>query len=506
MIAGSPRRHLATWVAGTARNGPTCASKGSKSRSRADAGEDEPEAYPPAGLVGNGASGPASLPAEAALAPRRYVVRGTGRWRVRAAPSMSSEALGTIAAGTVVVGYEVQGMDGGASSSSRKPAHTLSSTASFAALWVSVMQFEEKEQMGVQMKLQVADRAMFCLRRNHSGFGLYEVGVEPLEGPLVMLSDGLSSELRHEIKEASVARANRSSDVSFTWKLLGVAESITRFMTQEPASAEDLDYNGSSTVRRRPEHVFEARQREQLKEAAETLKEAVLKIISKLPAEGDAMAGLPKETQWRFARLYASLQATTAPSRPLVVKPGDLPWGEGDPAALDAGDPDATDQAALPFAGKAADLAQFVVFCNRMRRPDGWPQLSSGVKQDVIKFSMDCSRELENHARAIGKEGAGRGAAVAGSPRAAVAGSPRAAVVGSPPSTSRATASGLVPPLQALRRPSVTPDTGANDMDEELPTPATQRLPQGRWSERSSASQPVQPLLPPPRSRSSYML
>merc|ERR1719341_667951 len=66
------------------------------------------------------------------------------------------------------------------------------------ALWVHVVRFEAQEPMGVsEIKRDLASGgALFCLRRNALGYGLYEEGVESVDGPLLLLTDRMSLELR----------------------------------------------------------------------------------------------------------------------------------------------------------------------------------------------------------------------------------------------------------------------------------------------------------------------
>lgn len=365
-------------------------------------------------------------------APRRYMVRCEGRWRVRSDPSMNSKVLGTIANGTIVVGNDAHDAEAGAaafvppaaraaplrlsSGSGVEGGHTISS------LWVVVEQFEAQAPMGVsEIKRDTASGgAMYCLRRNALGYGLYEIGVEPMEGSLVTLPEELNSELRSDAQQAA---ADRSEDVSFTWKLLGAAESFTRFMSQQMSAEGGANLDVKGPVKRRPEEAFEAKQREQLKKASVNLRKVVLKIVSKVQPHEDATAGLPKETRRRFARLRSSLIAASSACRPLVVLPT---TGENSspsnssgsviaaaaapppaPARHSGGYPAALDQAPqshLP--GDAADLNQFVDFCSRMERPGGWPELNTEVKQEVIRFSCEFCRELEDYARVLGKDAA----------------------------------------------------------------------------------------------------
>merc|ERR1712217_44670 len=160
-------------------------------------------------------------------------------------------------------------------------------------------------------------------------------------------------------------------------------------------------------VRRRPEEVFEVRQREQLKKAAGSLKKAVQKIISKAgDSPRDLTAGLPKEVGRRFHRLRASL-ATSAVT-PLVVaahqrsqasQSAAIPCAASAPLAAAA----TATGVAQAAEGSVADLEQFVELCTRLERTGGWPELSNELRLEVTNFSTKHTKDLEDHARFLGK-------------------------------------------------------------------------------------------------------
>lgn len=349
---------------------------------------------------------------------RRHLVRCEGRWRVRSAPSMSSKVIGTIANGTIVLARDEPPDDGsgGSGGVSKKPAAIrLPPNGNvdpdvISSLWVRVVRFETQEPTGVsEIKRDTASGgAMFCLRRNALGYGLYEVDVEPLEGPLVTLPENLSSELRSDAQRAA---ADKSEDVSLTWKLLGAAESFGRFFSHSMSATDEtggINKEIRAPVKRRPEEVFEARQREQLKKAAGNLKKATQKLVDiakgadgSQQAQIDVTAGLPKQIIIRFARLRSSLATCATGATLIVAKP---PAASPNAAA-------ATSSSATPAASKlvpdsvTGDLERFIELCTRVERTGGWPELSNELRQEVINFAQKHVRDLEEHARVASKMG-----------------------------------------------------------------------------------------------------
>ncbi|CAE8623141.1 unnamed protein product [Polarella glacialis] len=388
--------------------------------------EDEPViAYPPAwqssenvgtvsstwndpGLTAYGSTGADSEPGQ-----KHFIVRCEGRWRVRSAPSLSSKVIGTIAHGTKVLGQDhylsgerpadavykpaaIRMPDGSAASPemSREAVHSISS------LWVRVLRLEAQEPLGIsEIKRDHATGGeLYCLRRNAMGYGLYEADIEPLEGPLITLPENLAVELRLDAQRAA---SDKSEDVSLTWKLLGAAESVGRFFSSMAGGDEDeggINEDMKPQARRRPEDVFEVKQREQLKKAAAGLRTPLLKLIHKASSEnvaasGDLLVGLPKEVGRRFARLRVNLVASSCSSSMLVVS--DI--SQASPAV-------SSDQKAALSSGPGAEgclveLQQFVQLLERAERTGGWADVSSELRQEVINFSTKYARDLEDYAR-----------------------------------------------------------------------------------------------------------
>jgi len=272
--------------------------------------------------------------------------------------------------------------------------------SAIGSLWVQVVRFEAQEVMGVsEIKRDTASGgALYCLRRNALGFGLYLSGFESIDGPLLTLPEQLSSELRSDAQRAA---ADKTEDVSLTWKLLGAAETVGRFFSQM-GTGSTVDEGGiqedmKPLQRRRPEEVFEVKQREQLKKAATSLRKATQKMIDKahVATTEDLTAGMPKDIGRRFARLRACL-ASQAGTSPLVV----MPYQPSAPATpVSSGD-------GCVVEGSVQDLQQFDSHLARLERTGGWPELSNDLRQELSNFSAKHTRDLESHARIIGKASA----------------------------------------------------------------------------------------------------
>lgn len=249
-----------------------------------------------------------------------------------------------------------------------------------AGLWVEVVRLEAQESYGVSdIKRDMSSGGgMYCLRRNALGYGLYEIGVENLDGPLVTLSEDLTTELRSDAQRATV---DRQDDVSLTWKILGAADSLSSWMERlgpSPAGAgvtEDL----KSTMRRRPDDVFETKQREQLRAAAASLKSACIKLLEARPT--DCASSFPRDLRPRFARLRAALfeAATSVP----VVRSSECP-----------------ESAETPYG--SGEVPEFIEVLAHIEKTGGWLEMSSGLRSEVIAFSRH-AREIESHALELAK-------------------------------------------------------------------------------------------------------
>eukprot|EP00930_Biecheleria_cincta_P020678 TRINITY_DN15493_c0_g3_i1.p1 TRINITY_DN15493_c0_g3~~TRINITY_DN15493_c0_g3_i1.p1 ORF type:complete len:500 (+),score=88.73 TRINITY_DN15493_c0_g3_i1:150-1649(+) len=338
---------------------------------------------------------------------KRFTVRCEGRWRVRSAPSLSSKVVGTISSGTIVVG-DICPTEGVNPLTSRPfapeefdihPPEIAEAMRSITALWVQVTRFEAQEPLGVsEIRHDSASGGrLYCLRRNAMGYGLYQSDVEPMQGPLVNLPDNLAVELRLDAQKAS---SDKSEDVSLTWKLLGAAESFGRLF----GSSNDSDEGGINEdikpiARRRPEDMFEVKQRDQLKKAANSLRTPLEKLLAKAKEENadhiDLLNGLPIEVRRRFARVRASLNASSSSSSNLVVPV--IPLEE--PKA------EVTDEPQTFAEGSSAELQNFVQLCERLERTGGWCGLGLELRTEMLNFSSKHSRDIYDYVRVCCKNG-----------------------------------------------------------------------------------------------------
>jgi len=326
--------------------------------------------------------------------PRQFTVRCEGRWRVRSAPSLNSKVIGSIAHGTIVFGEDEFPPGAPRSVEIPNPLPEGVSEAcvkSLNCLWVRVRTMEAKEVGGVsEIKHDTASGgAMFCLRRNALGYGLYETDIEPLDGALLLLPDDLASDLRGDAQRTNV---ERNEDVSLTWKILGAAENISKFFSSPETSDTVSGSSGElrAPLRKRPEELFEVKQRELLKKAARSLAYATTKLISSVgdrlgQKDGtDLTAILPKDARSRYARLRAALAAAAA------AMPG-----------TDESVPNTAAEAQQGQEGSRADLQCFAEHCSRIERTGGWPELKHEVRLEIISFDKSHYGDLQPSTAAI---------------------------------------------------------------------------------------------------------
>jgi len=334
--------------------------------------DDSAIAYPPAwstairSVEDEDPSSPSGL--------REFTVRCQGRWRVRNAPSLNSRVVGSVSSGTIVFGHNAV-MPG----TNQTPS---SASDSLNCLWVRVSRFESKEAGGVSeiRHDKASGGAMYCLRRNALGYGLYENGVESLEGPLIFLPEELATDLRDDAQRTNI---ERNEDVSLTWKLLSAADSFSRFFSPE-SGVDEMKL----PTKKRAEEIFEVKQRELLKKSAASLSSITTKITSaRSSASGreDLTAQLPKEVRGRYARLRSALAEASA----------NLPGtNEMEPSS-------ASGQAEIE--GCSAELQTFAAHCLRLERAGGWPELTHEVRQEIIHFTQRHLPDLESHARTLSR-------------------------------------------------------------------------------------------------------
>lgn len=357
---------------------------------------------------------------ELAAGHKRFSVRCEGRWRVRSAPSLSSKVIGTISNGTIVIGELAQSeflLQSGSvhtSMPTRTPVSGISVAdgGAIGSLWVRVHRFETEDPQGVsEIRRDAASGGvLYCLRRNALGYGLYELGVEPLDGALITLPEHLAAELRFDAQRAA---SDKTEDVSLTWKILGAAENLGRFFNQMGTAADEGGVNEDMKVqiRQRPDEVFEARQRDQLKKAAAALKKATQSIITKAgTSEADVLEGLPKEIARRFGRLRTQLAVSSECTSPLVLSPLQTQQQQSSPPSPTSptNSGNAEQEQEKLQKGTIGDLQKFVELCERLERTGGWSELSSVLRQDVTNFSMKHAQDLEQHARFLARGGVGK--------------------------------------------------------------------------------------------------
>ena len=204
-------------------------------------------------------------------------------------------------------------------------------------------------------------------------------------GPLIHLSPLLALELRLDAQRAA---SERTEDVSLTWKLLGAAESFGRFFSDESGFSEDIKAPSS---RRRPEDLFELKQRDQLKKALSSLRAPLIELVEKAnkeAAEGDLLAGLPRDLSRQFARVRASVLTATSEANSLVVRPANQEGTSSQPR-LD---------------GSIQELCIFINACESIERTGAWVCLDAKARQEVIAFSTSHSMEIQKHVRNRCKE------------------------------------------------------------------------------------------------------
>lgn len=172
---------------------------------------------------------------------------------------------------------------------------------------------------------------------------------------------------------------NDTEDVSFTWKLLGAAETVVQFFSslrpideKNKFAAHSMRQTLPNPKRLHPNELFESRQRDQLRQAALSLKDAVTKLIA---ASGTteaerATVRMPIEIRSRFTRLRLRLSETLGSQKQRL-------------------DPNAT-----------GNLERFVSMCNYLAQADP-AEVPHDVRQEFISFSQRHAQDLESHCRTL---------------------------------------------------------------------------------------------------------
>lgn len=339
---------------------------------------------------------------------RTLTVRCEGRWRVRNFPSLNSKVIGSIASGTIVMAEDVEEdrdedprqlpainpvtgfvQDPVGLSIPSEDVSGEEVSSHLKSLWVLVHSFKPQEAGGVsEMKHDVATGgAMYCLRRNALGYGLYEPGVEPLDGPLVQLPGALAADLRADAQQAHV---EKNEDVSLTWKLLGAADVVHRLWSSLGLDSQDAVAGKSMQwgSRRSAAEAFEVKQREQLKKAAASLKDVTARLAATADSpnsEEDITAGLSKDARTQFAKLRIALHSAVTSKSDVDDAEEETPGEE------------------VLARGSPKELQQFCEQLTRVERQTSWPELSYELKKDIVSFSWKYLADLETYVRSEAK-------------------------------------------------------------------------------------------------------
>lgn len=273
---------------------------------------------------------------------RRFVVHSKSRWRIRSEPSLSATTLGTLASGTVAVGYFV------ADDGQRQQA---------TSSWIFVVRFEAENHY-LAPEYYGGDppqRAMYCYRRNGDGYGLYEMGVESIEG-----------------RQSLVATSSRhTEDPSFTNQLLGVADEIANFLTKFSPFEETMfgatEYLESP---KRASDLFAQKEEERLRKAARRIGQAATVLMQRSCTKdlSTASSGMPVDLRKPLLRLSESLLAAD-------VKQATGSMNEG-------------------------SLEKFIRVCTRIDSKGKRKSLSRELQQEIVSFSQKYGQAFEHHCRA----------------------------------------------------------------------------------------------------------
>jgi len=238
-----------------------------------------PSRAPTATAVGDPACSGAGESLEANLG-RRFLIRSKGRWRVRSSPVMSSNVVGTLGNGTIVI----------AAKGSPVPLPS--------GVWVQVGRFESEDPTGVLLKKRAVQcQSLWCFRRNSQGLGLYEIGVEtvndtvdqlrtldgqPVPEASTVKADEDETSSRVVRASSSFRTAERNEEAATTWMedLSQVVSSwlpSAVFACGAPISATAVA-EAAAKEEFSAEKVFERRQSEQLQTATRSLREHLTRL------------------------------------------------------------------------------------------------------------------------------------------------------------------------------------------------------------------------------------
>jgi len=168
-----------------------------------------------------------------------------------------------------------------------------------------------------------------------------------------------------------------TEDASLTYKLMGAADKVVQFFSSLHPIEENRRFASHglrqtlpNPKRLQPNELFERRQQDQLKQAALSLRDAIMKLITASGTTNAEQATyrLPPEIRSRFTRLR--------------VKLGD---------ALGNGQQPSSDPA-------ASNLDRFASMCNYLAQVNP-KDVDSEVRQEFISFSQRHAQDLESHCR-----------------------------------------------------------------------------------------------------------
>jgi len=312
---------------------------------------------------------------------RRFVVRCEGRWRLRTSPTLASRVLGTMPSGTVVVSEDLG------------PDPPMQDGKFTGSLWVRVKCIETTDVSSItEIKYDESTGSLYVLRRNALGYGLYEVGCEPLEGAYINLSEERLSELRDDAIKVSDMN---DEDVKMHWRLLEAAESVTGWFTGFTTSSQDEALGGFTETLDHPtvsrvsvDDVFEAKQRDQIKQAATALHHVTRKLLQAVGMNPDAaMGALQKDVRRRYQRLRENIIASASASEAVKQQPppaSQSPSQAGSPAA-----------ASLPANQASSEVIRFLDYCAYLARLGPWPEMTRELKQEFMGFSHKYTKDIE---------------------------------------------------------------------------------------------------------------
>eukprot|EP00443_Scrippsiella_acuminata_P113590 CAMPEP_0115645488 /NCGR_PEP_ID=MMETSP0272-20121206/38427_1 /TAXON_ID=71861 /ORGANISM="Scrippsiella trochoidea, Strain CCMP3099" /LENGTH=413 /DNA_ID=CAMNT_0003082959 /DNA_START=23 /DNA_END=1264 /DNA_ORIENTATION=+ len=310
--------------------------------------------------------------------PKRFVVRCRSMWRIRASPSLSAQTLGSVPHGTIIVGFLLDG------ASEDDPVDN----------WIRISHIE-----GEPPSQQAARKARYIYHRNSGGWGLYNLddeGAGPALagmglGPEVgLLGTSLSGSGRQRRGAQGRRHTETAEDVSLTWKVLGHVDTLVDFFSNLSVRKEEgVSEKLCSKAEQRPQDIFVKKQKSQFKHAARDLKRAMCKLkdtATSLPGGASALIDvMPMDIRGRFVRLcehLVGLKGATAPADVSTIS-------------------------------RDALLTDCVMILGCLECSWDVPGLTNDLKKEMVAFSQQHSKDLQDHCRAVLRAGPPTGASLA---------------------------------------------------------------------------------------------